>query len=428
MSVILVSSTYWGRIPFWFTRPPQDAEVEAVALRTDDLRVIRGLAFRSRGAEAPRAWVLLMHPRVDFSHHYAIPRLVGAGLGVLAMASRHVGNDTMAEHEEMLLDVAAAARHARERRDARHLTLLGNSGGGSLMAYYQAQAARAPDARRERSPGGTPTRFGGARMPEADALVLLAAHRGQGKVLLDCIDPSVTDERDPLSIDPALDMYDPSNGFREPPQPTRYEDGFVTRYRAAQRARVARIDDVARRAIEDHAAASAACDEPGHGDRPEAERRRLERRRALEPILTVYRTMANPHYVDLSREPSGRDYGSLLSDRPDLMNYAALGFARTVTPRAWLSTWSGISSAADLVENAREIRVPTLVVHAGADREVYRRLDAEAVHDALATGDKSLVVLEGARHYFEAGLGEKTSPDVDRAMDVVTRWITERAS
>ena len=53
------------------------------------------------------------------------------------------------------------------------------------------------------------------------------------------------------------------------------------------------------------------------------------RERAAEPMLIVYRTMANPAFVDDTIDPSPRDYGSLLSERPDLMNYAALGLAAT---------------------------------------------------------------------------------------------------
>lgn len=381
--MILVSRTYWGGMPFWFRRKPQ-ANVESLVLRTEDLRQIRGLWWSK--VEKPRVGIVIMHPRVDFTHHYAIPRLVQAGFGVVAANTRWFGNETMAEHEDMVVDVAACVRHLREKRGVEKVVVLGNCGGASLGAYYQAEKKG------------------------ADGVVWVAAHRGQGKVLLACIDPSVADENDVMSVDPALDMYDARNGFAEPPAPSKYDETFLERYRAAQHERVARIDARARELI---ARREAAPD--------------MSRAKAAESVMVVYRTMANPAFVDPSIDPSERDYGSLLSERPDLMNYAALGLARTVTPRAWLSTWSGLSSRADMVANVARIppETPALMVHAGRDREVFPS-DVRAIADAITAKDKTVTTIDGARHYFEPDFGEKEAPHVEKLMDVVVPWIEER--
>ncbi|MDF2694993.1 MAG: hypothetical protein K0S65_3376, partial [Labilithrix sp.] len=278
--------------------------------------------------------------------------------------------------------------------------------------------------RTARSPGGSPTCFEGATLHPADAMIYVAAHRGQGKVLLDAIDPSVVDEADPLSCDPELDMYDERNGFREPPAWSEYDDGFLARHRAGQTARVQRLDDLARAAIARHEDAACTSEDPSFAERSSSERREILRRRACEPVMVVYRTMANPTYVDHRIDPSPRDYGSLLSERPDLLNYAALGLARTCTPRAWLSTWSGLSSNADLVRNVARITEPTLLVTPNRDREVLPS-DAEAVAEAIASPDRRVVTLEG-RHYFEAEPGETGTRDLDRLMDVVVPWIQEK--
>jgi hypothetical protein len=212
--------------------------------------------------------------------------------------------------------------------------------------------------------------------------------------------------------------------------PASFAPDFVARVRAAQTERVLRIDAAARALLAEHARAAEEADRPGFGDRPLAERLRVLRRKAYEPVMTVHRTMANPAFVDPSvdADPRGaaREYGSLLSDRPDLMNMAATGFARACTPRAWLSTWSALSSHADLVANAARIDEPTLVVHAACDREVYFDRDVGSVFEASAARDRQLVRIEGARHYFEPDFGETATPDVDRLMDVVVPWIRER--
>ena len=423
--MILVSKTYWAGIPFWFRKPPADARVESLALRAHDLRQLRAHYWTSTTRPAPKLGVVVMHPRVDFSHHYSIPRLVAAGFGVLAANTRHAGNDSLAEHEEMVLDLAACVRHLREKRGVERVVVLANCGGASLGAYFQAQAELPPDQRLARSPGGSPTHFEGAPMTPADAIIYIAPHRGQGKILMDAIDPSVIDEHDPLAADPALDIYDERNGFREPPAWSEYSAAFLTRYRAAQRERVARIDATARAALARAAEATAESTAAGFAERARAERREVMRKRACDPMLVVYRTNANPAYVDRLIDPSGRDYGSLLSERPDLMNYAALGIARTCTPKAWLSTWSGLSSRADLVANVAGIAAPTLLVHAGRDREIFPA-DIAAIEQAIAAADKRVTTIADARHYFEPELGDKQTPHVDALMDVVVPWIEER--
>jgi len=243
-------------------------------------------------------------------------------------------------------------------------------------------------------------------MTPAQGVVYLAPHRGLGKMMLDAIDPSVVDERDPLAADPALDMYDTRNGFREPPVWSEYDAAFALRYRKAQRARVERLDAYARERI--------------------ASRQGSERAKVCEEIMVVYRTMANLAFVDRTVEPSDRDYGSLLSERPDLMNYAALGFGRTATPRAWLSTWSGLASHADLVANVARIAEPTLLVAAGRDREIYPG-DIGAIDRAIASPDKRVETIAAARHYFEPEPGQHDG-HVEAVMDLVVPWIAERFS
>lgn len=421
----LIAKTYWGGRPFLFRRPPTDADLESRYLRTQDFRQIRAAYWTPRGRR-PAVVVVAMHPRVDFTHHYAAPRFVDAGFGFCGATSRAFGEDS-AVHEELLLDLAATIRWLRERRGAKRIVLLGNSGGGALAAFYLAQAGRSKDDRLAETPAGDPTRLRGAVMPTAEALLLVAAHRGQGKVLERAIDPAVVDEADPEQNDEALDMYAPANGFVEAPRWSRYAEGFVERYRAAQRARVARLDERARALALARQQAAAAAGAADFASLPEPERRRIGRREAFEPVMTIYRTMANLDYVDRELDPSPRAYGSLLSHRPDRMNWQRLGFARTVTPEAWLSTWSGASSRATVVDNAPSIECPVLMVHAERDREIYPKADVAPMREAFADHPDFTFESMDARHYFEPeDPTAKSAPDVEALMDRLIAWTRER--
>lgn len=424
--MILVSKTYWAGSPWSFRKRPDQARVESVELRAADFRRFRGLYWTPDAPERPRLAVVVMHPRVDFTHHYSVPRLVAAGVGVFAANTRNPNNDVDTVHEDIVLDVAAAVVWLKRHRGVERVVLLGNSGGGSLSAMFQAQALAAPADRLAVTPGGAPTRLGMADMVPADGLILISAHRGQGNIMNQCIDPAVVDEADALATDPDLDMYDPKNGFRPAPAWSRYDDDFVARYRAAQRARVARVDQTARELIAVQREAAARHGAADFAELPEAEQRAVLRRECFQPLLVVYRTMANLHYVDNHLDPSPREYGSLVSERPDLMNMQLLGFGRMHTPEAWLSTWSGLSSNADLPRNLASIPQPTLVVNAGRDKEIYPATDAAPIFEACVAEDRTFREFPHARHYFEPDFGASESPDVEALMDLVVPWIRDR--
>jgi hypothetical protein len=251
---------------------------------------------------------------------------------------------------------------------------LGHSGGGALYAYYHQQSGSAPEQRIAATPAGRPSGLPEAELPRPDGAVFLAPHPGPGQLMMSCIDPSVADEADPLSVRPELDPFDPANGFVPAPQSSRYRADFLAAYRAAQRDRVARIDAVARERAAEVAAARA---------RGKAGGDPRDRRAALAPrLLTLYRTDADPRTVDLFLDPNERPYGSLFGRRPDLINYGLVGFGRLTTPDAWLSTWSGLSSQAGFVRCAPGVSAPTLLLELTGDQAAFPA-DSRAMREAL---------------------------------------------
>ncbi|HEX4301307.1 MAG TPA: hypothetical protein VHZ78_00840 [Rhizomicrobium sp.] len=428
----LVSKTYWAGTPFNMRRPPADYAVESLLLKAPDGREHRGLLWTSPKKPKPKTGAVVMHPRGDFQHHYVIPRLVEAGIAVLAATTRNPNNDTTTVHEEIVLDVASSVAELK-RRGVQNIVLIGNSGGGALNGFYQSQAVAGKGARIAVTPGGRPTRLNHVEMIPADAMIYIAAHKGEGLIMNEIIDPSVIDESDPHQTDPSLDLYDEANGFRTPQaldgsdaQWSEYDPAFIARYRAAQLARVARLDAIAHELIADNSRAEQLHADPDFARLPAARRRDVLRREAFEPVMTIYRTMANPHYVDRHLDPSPRDYGSIFSPRPDLMNWKFLGFGRYATPHAWLSTWSGLSSHASQMRDLPKIAAPTLFINAGKDQEIFPQTDAAPMFAAVAAPDKTFIEFPDAQHYFTPPFGHKDAPDVEKVMDAVVPWILER--
>ncbi len=341
---------------------------------------------------------------------------------MLGGQTRTFANDSNCIHETLLSDVAAEIRYLRACGFEK-VILLGNSGGGSLFAFYQAQAATPPPGRLKDTPAGQAYDLNQLDMPLADALILLAAHLGEGVFGMDSMDPSVTDESDPLSCDPALDMFNPENGYRKPPESSNYSSEFLERYRAAQSARCARIDAMARADIERRRRYSLRMADPGFSSLAFADQLEIIRRATASSYLNVARMEANPAFADLSLHPSSRRVGTLRGVDPHLSNYQIGGFAATMTPEAWLSTWSGLSSRAVVLNNIRLVDVPLLVINYRADAAIFPD-QSEAVLDQAGSADKQLVFFE-AGHYGHAldGTPENTLREVGAT---VTNWLKER--
>jgi hypothetical protein len=392
-----------------------------------DLGPLAGVLYRPAGAD-PDVAVLAMHPRADFTRHYLAPPLAAAGYAFLGAPTRYLHNDADALHERMLLDVAEAVRWLRGA-GFRRVVLLGNSGGGSLFAFYLAQAGRPPAERLPVAPSGDPVPLAEAEMPPADGLVLLAAHLGEGAFLLDRLDPSVVDEADPTAVDPRLDMYDPANGYRPLHEgPSRYSADFVAALRAAQRARCARLDARALAWCEEAAYFRARLGADGPGMAP-AERARVARLALQRRYLLVYRTLADPRTLDPTLDPSQRPLGSIFSfGRDPIVGNYGLGVGRVMSARGWLSTWSGLRSNAALERTLPAVGVPTLVVCPLADTDIHPA-ECRRAFAASGAADRQWAEVPWADHYLRpvgaagAALGD---PRARAAAEVLLPWLRAR--
>ena len=390
----------------WF---PQklDASVtaETAALRTIDGAPICGTLY-SKGR--PRTVVCLMHPREFFGFHYMVPNLVNAGVAVWTQGARSIGNDSRLEHERALLDVAAGMEFLRSR-EFQSTVLLGNSGGAGLYSLYLQQAVLPPERRIAATPAGKKVELADAEMPCADGVIFLAPHPGQGRLLVGCIDPSVADESDPLSVIPDLDPFNPQNGYHQEAERCHYDAAFISRYRAAQYLRVRKLDQFARDLA---------------GRRLEARKRVREGLASQQdrvaaahtPIMTIWRTDADLRCLDGRLDPSDRARGSIWGNDMYTSNYGAVGFARICTPDSWLSSWSATSSNAGLAVTAPSISVPTLLIEYTGDQTTFPS-DALALYALLGMTDKQHIRVRGDHH------GRPLAPEEEPGRDIAGRHI-----
>jgi pimeloyl-ACP methyl ester carboxylesterase len=390
-----------------------------IAHEAEDGGMCSGILY-TKGSN--RTVVCFMHPQADMSRHYAIPDLLDAGYAALGQNSRYLNNDSHCLHETLLLDVAAGIRFLRQHGFEK-IVLVGNSGGGSLYSFYLAQALTEPPERLTHTPAGDRCNLGDSNLPAADALVLFAAHLGEGRILAQMIDPSVNDEGDPLSCDPSLDPYRFQNGYRRPPDSSRFAADFIARYREAQQRRVARLDARARALLEQRNEARSAASGDDFGDRSADEQNAALRAAVAHQVLVVYRTEADLRALDTSLDPSERDVGTLFSYRPDLTNYMEFGFARVTDARAWLSTWSALSSNAAVERNAPKIHLPSLVLYYKGDNAIFPP-DARAAFDALGSADKQIVGVSGDHYGFASGTQERSGARA--ALKELIAWLDDR--
>ena len=413
------------RLPHEFTQLDPSVRREIVDVTAADGWPLGASVLYLPPRTDPDVVLLALHPRVDFFRHYLVPALVGAGYAFLGGPTRYLNNDADALHERLLVDVAGYVAYLKKRGFAK-VVLLGNSGGGSLFAFYLAQAGRPPAERLGSAPSGDRVPLGEIDMPMADGLILLAAHLGEGQFLLDRLDPSVVDEADPVAVNPRLDMYDPANGYRPMEEgASRYAPDFLAAFRAAQRARAERIDR----------AALASCEEAAYFRRrlkadgaamPPAERALVARRALQRRYLLTYRTLADPRYLDPALDPSQRPLGSIFSfGRDPIVGNYGEGLARVMSARGWLSTWSGLQSNAALARTLPAVTVPTLVVCALADTDIYPS-ESRAAHAASAARDKAYVELAGADHYLRPVGPDVADPKQRAADEVILPWLRER--
>nr|WP_255440186.1 alpha/beta hydrolase [Caenimonas sedimenti] len=335
-----------------------------------------------------RVAAIVMHPASNFMGHYLIAPLAARGVACMGLNSRYAGNDTLLLMERAIQDLGAGVQFLRARGYDK-VVLIGNSGGAALAALYQAQAENLTI---ERMVDGDAAGLSPADLPPVQGLALCAAHEGRSHLMRHWIDPSLTHEHDGLSADPALDMYDAANA---PP----FDEAFLARFRAAQQARYRRIDEQVRARLHLLRAQTA----PGS---------------PRDETFVVYRTHADPRFLDLRLDANDRAVGSVWGNGAAgarAVNYAASQMGRITSLTAWLSQWSP-ASRGDGPANLARTSVPVQLFTYTADQSTF-----PSTRDAwLAAGGPRIhnIDVPGGNHYLagQPALAEQVA-------DAMAAWM-----
>jgi hypothetical protein len=288
-------------------------------------------------------------------------------------------------------------------------------------------------------------------LPAADALVLLDAHHGYAANTLTSMDPAVVDESNPGRIDPALDVFNPDNGYD--PAGSRYSDDFKRRYFRAQAERMLRLTERAqeRLAVIERGGGQFPDDEPFTLARGQARIWQLDtsivsRTKGAYPILRPDGSTATD--VPRSVRVAGVTPGS--GGEPGLTPRQNASWAQGAFPysvRSWLSgnaisvdpdrymaseddvqgiDWRTSNTSTPL--NLEGVHVPLLIM---AMTGHYWMVPGEIFLQHAASQDKELVFVEGASHNITPCAACEEFPGqfgdtVKRTFDYVAGWISQR--
>lgn len=381
----------YTRTPFLIVHREKQARKDVYG-SVDDAVVLQAQLLR--GETPSNTALVAMHPIGAPGYLPVFSQLARSGHHVIACASRYSTGEGSLQMENVISDVAACVRDARERLGYKKIVLVGWSGGGSLMAGFQAEAEHPMI---ELTAAGEPTPLAGASLSAADGMILVASHRSRHHLITGQLDASIRDELRPDIKDPALDLYDPSNPARPP-----YQADFLEAYRAAQLARNRRITAFVKDKLAD-----------------------LKRRGndAGEHCFVVHGTMADPRWLDPAVDPNDRVANMTYMGVPSIANNSPAALGRFTSLRSWLSQYSIDDAQFDTVDAGPRISIPTLIITASAD-DACPPSHTSAMFANLASVDKTMSTIKGANHYFSGPDGRK---HIKECMDVCDSWLGERS-
>lgn len=393
---------------------------------------VKGALYRPDPSRERDIGVLLIHRVNNYLGHLAAWQLAERGFVVLAMNSRFDNNEASVIWEVIAQDVRTGLEYLRKQRGIRKVILFGHSGGAATLSFYQAVAEQGT------AYCNNPQRLTVcgpelANLPKADGLILVDASLGNPIGLLRGLNPAVKVEGNPASIDPALDPFNPANGFN--PAGSTYSAEFRQKYYAAQSARMNRlvaaaVDQASRLGSagtpfpDDNVflivrAAGARLADAADESSTAGPRKHLKNNGAI--VTEIVKSSRPPAPVNPDQN-ARFDAGARLLTLRSFLTTNAIKSTNSMTAIDWCSSNSSTPCAVG------NVGVPLLIAAMGGNTGIR---DNEMLYDMAASRDKDFIVVEGATH----NIGRCTECETRKGQydnatknffNYVAKWIAAR--
>jgi pimeloyl-ACP methyl ester carboxylesterase len=381
-----------------------------------------------------RIALLITHPEHANNFSY----FVGLELpkyGYRAMMLNYYGKEQ--SYYEFLQPIAAAIKALRAIPGVEKVVLAGHSSGGAELSSYEDVAENGPAACQGADRIYKCEANGLDALPRADGIMLLDANTGAPEKTM-ALNPAV-DEHRPRQIDPALDLYDPRNGYDPAMRSATYSAEFLSKFFAAQGAKANRVIDAALDRLgkiekgdgeyrDDEPFVVAGAGVNASGARPEmADLRLISRTHAAHPLLKADGSV-KVQVIPRTTTPQGEPYRNMLAQTTmDTTVRHYLSFqALRVTPdyRMTEDNLVGViwrATANSMQGNVEGIKVPTLILAATCSSEL---VFLEIGYDHSAAKDKEFMGVEGANHFFQPCRPEY-GDTYRRTFDYMDGWLSK---
>ncbi|HLH22720.1 MAG TPA: hypothetical protein VK066_09365 [Chloroflexota bacterium] len=417
MTMLALVASLVALFPAARSSVPSSVEAQATPPATVVLlhQVIAGL-YQGSGANASTA-VFLIHETSDFINATPCVQLVQRGFTALCAKSQFTQSAEV-DWNQIALDVSYGVSYLRSVPGVQHVVLVGWSGGGAIMAYYQ-NVAENGVATCQAPARLDPCDNSLAGLPRADGVVMLDAIPGLAFSNMSAWDASVN-RPDGLTShqNPSLYLFNPANGYNSNQnQSSSYSRNFIDRYTQAQAERESNLVIAALQARQDITS--------GHGDFTDdmpfpvghdaariwqQDTSLLAHTKGQYPLITPTSPNGAVQAIDSVRVPAA----SVIPSSPEANNSWA-GSGKNFTVNTFLSTsaiqapnyrltadsiegvdWNSSNTAT--VSNVRGISVPILMMSMTAH---YWVVPTEMYYQAATKShDKTLAYVYGAIHTF----------------------------